>query len=552
MPAKRPPRWRGIPIVLLFAAACGVVACSGPPQPARRVNAGTTYYLSPSGNDAAAGTSPATAWRTVGHASRVSLRPGDRLLLQGGQQFTGQLTIGRQDAGNAARPLVIGSYGHGRATITSIGAAVYVHDTAGIDISDLDLRGKPPAGHSGAGLILYNDLPAGHRLDHVSIDDVNVSGFDNGIAFGGQNDGAGFGNVQVSNCVLSDNVDSGLESYGATFNATSPSYANQSVSVLNVVASQNHGDPQVKTHNTGNGIVLGSVHDGTIAWSTADNNGGSGGDVQGPAGIWTYDSTDVSIEHDLSFDNRTPNRVDGNGFGLDQNTSDSLMQDNLSYGNDGTGFLVYSGLNNKAQTDNVVRYNISSADVRDASTYYGGISVIGDVANTEVYQNTVIMTSAPSLSPPGLRLGAVIRGVTVRNNIFASNYGPVIADSSAVLPSMANLQGNDYFTAFGAWSVAWGATTYYSLAAWRAASSQEIVAGKASGSTANPDMAGTILGLRTKSVASMTAAGSGFILHPGSPLIGAGLDLARFGTNPGSVNYAGKQESTLHPNVGAQ
>jgi hypothetical protein len=117
---------------------------------------------------------------------------------------------------------------------------------------------------------------------------------------------------------------------------------------------------------------------------------------------------------------------------------------------------------------------------------------------------------------------------------------------------MANLQGNDYFTAFGTWSIAWGTMTYYSLATWRAASSQEIVAGKASGFTANPDMAGTILGLHTKSAASLTVAGNGFILHPGSPLIGAGLDLTRFGLNPGSADYAGKQESTLHPNVGAQ
>jgi hypothetical protein len=233
------------------------------------------------------------------------------------------------------------------------------------------LRGQPAAGHSGAGLILYNDLPAGHRLDHVSIDHVSVSGFDSGVAFGGQNAGAGFGNVQVSNCVLSDNVDTGLESYGPPFNAQSPSYANQNVSAVNVTASSNYGDPQVTAHNTGNGIVLGSVRDGTISWSTAENNGGSGGAVQGPAGIWTYNSTGVAIEHNLSFDNRTPNRVDGNGFGLYENTSDSVMQDNLAYGNDGTGFLVYSGRNNGAQTDNIVRYDISSADVRDGSTYYG-------------------------------------------------------------------------------------------------------------------------------------------------------------------------------------
>ena len=60
--------------------------------------------------------------------------------------------------------------------------------------------------------------------------------------------------------------------------------------MLDVVASQNHGDPRVTSHNTGNGIVLGSVRDGRIIWSTADDNGGAGGDsTQGPTGIWAFD-----------------------------------------------------------------------------------------------------------------------------------------------------------------------------------------------------------------------------------------------------------------------
>ena len=137
---------------------------------------------------------------------------------------------------------------------------------------------------------------------------------------------------------------------------------------VRVVASQNQGDPGVTSHNTGNGIVLGSVRDGAIEWSTADSNGGAGGDTaQGPAGIWAYDSTDVSIEHSLSYENQTANKVDGNGFDLDQNTSDSVLQDNLSYSNAGAGFLVYSRLSNGAQRDNVVRYNISSGDAGDAA-----------------------------------------------------------------------------------------------------------------------------------------------------------------------------------------
>jgi hypothetical protein len=518
--------------------------------------AGTTYYVSPSGNDAAAGTSPATAWRTLGHVSRVPLGPGDRLLLQGGGQFPGQLTIGRGDAGNAARPLVIGSYGSGLATITSIGAAIYVYDTAGVEISDLNLVGRPPAGHSGGGITLYNDLSVGHQLKQVTVDHVAVSGFYNGISFGGNHAGAGFADVRISDCTLSNNVDTGLLSYGPLFNGQSPSYANQNVSVSDVVSFSNHGDPQVKTHNTGNGIVLGSVRDGTISGSTAYDNGGAGGDREGPAGIWTYDSTDVDIERNLSYDNQTPDRVDGNGFGLDQNTSDSVMQRNLSFGNAGTGFLVYSPLKNGAEKNDVVQYNISSDDARDGTTFYGGITIDGIAADVDVDQNTVVMTPSPVLPPgvtsPALRLSAGLSSVNVRNNIFATNYGPVVADTTALKRTLASLQGNDYFTAFGPWSITWGSASYDSLAGWRSASSEETAAGHAAGLTVDPGTVGPVVGIQAKLAANGVAATRGFALRTGSALIGAGLDLAGRHVGPKqATNYAGQPVSAAHPNIGA-
>ena len=305
--ANRPVhRRRAGLIALLGAVVMLTVACSAwssaNSHPAERPIASTTYYLSPSGSDAAAGISPAKAWRTLGRASRAVLRPGDRLLLEGGQQFSGQLTIGESDGGDVARPLTIGSYGDGPATIMSASFAIYVHDASGVDITGLNVVGQPSGGgppgpgpqlggSNGAGVNIYNDLPAGHRLSGIVISHVYASGFDNGIAVGGGHSGAGFSNVQISDCLVSGNVDAGLESYGQQFDAESPNYANQNVTVSDVVASQNQGDPRVTSHNTGNGIVLGSVRDGTIERSTADSNGGAGGDTaQGPTGIWAYDS----------------------------------------------------------------------------------------------------------------------------------------------------------------------------------------------------------------------------------------------------------------------
>ncbi len=558
----RSGNWRrAAQIILLSTTVIVAAACTSVAPPAPHRATGITYYVSPSGNDAAAGTSPATAWRTLRRTSQAILRPGDRLLLQGGQLFPGQLTIGPGDAGEAARPLLIGSYGQGPATITSARFAIYVHDTAGIRITGLNLVSQPSAsnlpgqqagGGDGAGVNVYNDLSAGHRLDHVVIDHVYASGFGSGIAFGGANSGAGFSDVQVSDCLVRGNIDSGLESYGPRFDAQSPTYANQNVTVSDVVASENHGDPKVTSHNTGNGIVLGSVRDGSIAWSTADNNGGAGDAAQGPTGIWFYDSTDVSIEHSLAYGNQTANKADGNGFGLDQNTSDSIMQDDLSYDNAGAGFLVYSSLNNGAQKNNVVRYDISSGDSSDGSETDGGISVVGAVAHADVYQNTVVMTSGSGPPPSALRLGSAVYPITARNNIFAVDTGAIVSDTRAVPTATVVLQGNDYYSAAGHWSIEWGATAYHSLASWRTATSEETVAGQKTGGTVNPDLTGPVLGLQMDVATSQPGAGNGFVLRVGSPLLGAGLALARFGLKPGSVNYGEKQTSALHPNVGAQ
>jgi len=514
-------------LLILCCAALVLVACTRTPIPDPTASGPPTYYLSPSGDDAAAGTSPETAWRSLSRASRAVLRPGTRLLLQGGQRFTGQLTLDRADAGDADRPVVISSYGRGLATISSGSTAIYLHDTAGVDVSDLDLVGR----HGAAGLNVYNDLPAGHRLGHVVVAGVRATGFANGIVIGGQNGGAGFGQVRISNCVLNANVDAGLITYGPAFLAGAPAYANRDVTVSHVAASGNAGNPHGGQKPTGNGIVLGSVRDGLVTWSTASGNGGSSTAVHGPAGIWAYDSTGVVIEHSVAYGNRTGNRVDGNGFGLDQNTSHSVLQFDRSYGNDGAGFLVYSALGNGAQRDNVVRYDISSGDVRDANAFYGGITVIGRVARADVYQNTVVMTRGPG---PALRLGPAVHAVSVRNNILAARRGPIVAAVRALPPHSAVLQGNDYFSAAAPWAVTWGPASYASLSAWRAASAQELVAGRTSGFAVDPRLTPR------------------FALPAGSPLLGAGLDLAVFGLEPGPVNYAGRTVSARHPDVGAQ
>jgi hypothetical protein len=76
-----------------------------------------TYYVSPSGNDSHSGTSTQNAWRTIDKVNTINLNPGDKVLLQGGHDYPGNLILTAEDAGTPTRPVIIGSYGSGRARI---------------------------------------------------------------------------------------------------------------------------------------------------------------------------------------------------------------------------------------------------------------------------------------------------------------------------------------------------------------------------------------------------------------------------------------------------
>ncbi len=71
-----------------------------------------TYYVdSAAGDDANAGTSSATAWRTLAKANTAQLAPGAQLLFERGGVWAGSLKVGAN--GTAQAPITIGAYGTG-------------------------------------------------------------------------------------------------------------------------------------------------------------------------------------------------------------------------------------------------------------------------------------------------------------------------------------------------------------------------------------------------------------------------------------------------------
>ncbi|WP_412075623.1 right-handed parallel beta-helix repeat-containing protein [Streptomyces xanthophaeus] len=529
--------------VIALLTGCDVLKPYTPPRPPSK--GGLTFYVSPEGDDKRDGLSEATAWRTLARADQVPFRPGDRLRLKGGGRFPGGLTIGTGDAGSAPKPVVIDSYGTGRATIATRGTAgIAVYNTAGVEIRNLALVGDAKAQRSADGISFFNDLRDGKPLDHVRISGVDVSRFQHGIRLGTGPKSSGFRDIQISDSAVHHNQEAGLVTYGPRFTAKEPGYAHEKLVITRVEAYSNPGDPTAHDRNTGSGIVLGSLRGATVQQSVSYDNGAksSARAQEGPEGIWTYDSTRVVIQNNKAYRNRTGSRVDGGGFGLDNNVSSSVLQYNLSYGNDGAGFLVYSGESTNAHKDNVVRFNYSWDDARKLP-WYGGIVAYGNLMrDLDIYHNTVILRSSGIDRPPALRLRNGMSGVSVRNNIFVTNGAPVVDSDTNYTQALVRLQGNDYFST-GDWKLQWGKARYSDLEVWRKRAGQERMGAVVTGSSADPCLMGAVA-----PVADLAGAAP-LVSQCADELEGA-VTLRSVGVDPGPVDYFGTRLSTA-PFAGA-
>ncbi|GGV16239.1 hypothetical protein GCM10010275_67180 [Streptomyces litmocidini] len=535
--------------MLLLLTGCDV---PGVYRPARPASGGPfTFYVSADGDDENDGMSPEKPWRTLDHANTVNFRPGDRLRLKGGERFRGTVTLGEGEAGSAARPVVIESYGTGRATIAPRGTSgITVRDTAGVEIRNIAVVGDRGALREGVGIAFRATRPGKQRLAHVRITNVEARGFQNGISVG-TDDGAaaGYSDVRISDVSVHHNLEAGLVFYGPEFDADNPVYAHSGLRIERVTASSNSGAPSSDSRNTGSGIALGSVRDAKVRLSVAHDNGArSAADaVEGPEGIWVYDSTGVVLENNRSYRNRTGSRVDGGGFGLDNNVSHSIMQYNLAYGNDGPGFLVYSGQPTGAHRDNVVRFNMSWDDARKLPAY-GGIVAYGTrMKNVDIYNNTVVMRTrglasakAAGIQPPALRLRDGMSGVKVRDNILATDGGPLIDAESPYLPGTHQLRGNVYYS-MGPWSLSWGNRRFTDLADWRTASGQELLDGEPTGTGDDPC-------LRALTVPVTDPAGDENLVPRCEEEAAVSMGPQGSGTDAGPVDYFGHRlPSELRP-----
>jgi hypothetical protein len=445
----------------------------------------TDYYVTVAGDDGALGTSPEKAWRSVARVNAGSFRPGDHISFQGGQEFHGSLLLGQDSAGQTNAPVVITSFGGGRAKLLAGRKNGITIDSAGwVSISSLVLFGDGPTNNTGYGILCDNRLGL-KRLEHVCVENVEASGFGiTGILISGT--GAGFDHVRVVSCDVHDNLRGGLAVAGR-LPWDSPLYAHTDVVVSRCAAHDNSGDPDYAKNHSGSGIVLYEVDGGWVDECRAWENGQLCTHANGGVGIWTCASRNVVIERCESFGNRSAGG-DGGGFDLDGGSIDCVLQHNYSHANDGPGLMVYTyPYASHGDRGNIVRFNVSDNDSRKRRSY-AGLWIRSDgrgMTGLKVYNNTVRIG-------PRSDQAAFVDGNGVeaefRNNIFVGCAEAVPLKVERPQTRL-RFENNLYWAGGAPIGIHWGSQTYMDLADWRQATGQESLDGRPVGIFADPDLA---------------------------------------------------------------
>ena len=474
------------------------------------------YFVSASGNDENDGTRNA-AFKSISRINSVHLNPGDSVLFEAGHHFNGSLILQSDSAGDSFHSIYVGSFGSGYASLEAGNAsAIIIQKTNWVVLKKLKLIGSGrKKGNTHDGLLIKNS-------SHISADNLLITGFQkSGLLISSSED------ISVTNISAFENGAAGISVEG-TYAVKS---SNHNIYIGHCRAENNPGDPSNLTNHSGNGIVVGSCSKVLIEYCTATNNGWDMPRIgNGPVGIWAYEADSVTIQHCLSYRNKTSaGAADGGGFDLDGGVTHSVIQYCLSYENQGAGYCIFQYLYASPWHDNIFRFNISINDgsVSDAGAglyIWNSSRDSNQFYNSLVYNNTIYNSKVAAVSFSELSMR---KGFAYYNNIFVGK------DSL-----MKGNVGNDIFIGNDWWSLNRGFNIEGNtdFESWTRQSGKEMISGKLKGLNRAPEFLGPVN--TTLTSASGLKKFDHFKLLVKSPLRFSGINLrSLYDINIGSTDF---------------
>jgi len=495
--------------------------------------AATNYYVGSNGNDGVAQPTALQPWKSVAKVNALQLGPGDSVLFRGDDSLSGSISLTSEDAGSATSPVVISSYGNGRAVIVS-GASdgLNANGCRYIKVSRLAFVGASRLTGAKAGC-MYNGVRDSY-IDSVYARGYNWSGIDLKSSV----------NVRLTNSYVTDNGTVGILLEGSTDNC----YVGYCKAINNpgYPTSPGHSGNGILMYHSPKNCVIEYCESAENGWDMGNPNGGFG-----PGGIWTESADNILIQFCISHNNKTTkNHSDGVGFDFDARTTNCTMQYCYSYQNDGSGYF-YCENTAGPSTNNVVRYCISEDDGSMSGSFHGGLLVNGGNQSGGRFYNNILYTTAlmagADRSGNPRRSSCVWLGdqsdqqLLLYNNIFIlKGSGPIVS----------NMHGtafrNNLFWCVGGGTPTWtgynaqGAyTTYRSLEEWANGTGNEKINGQFVGVYADPLLANAGSGEKLTDPTKLPQLFA-YLIKPGSPCIDKGVDLQALGINPGTRDFYGR------------
>ncbi len=395
-------------------AGLSVVAVAAPASAA-----GTTYYVDAvAGSDAAAGTSTATAWKTLTKVGATTFAAGDRILFNRGQSWTGQLhPLG---SGTSSSPITIGAYGSGNrpkidgSSLTgglTTGAAVYLNNQQYWTIDNLEVVNNSGTDNFGSmtvngahrdGILVNNT--SGSTLSGITITNNWVHNV-NGCFHCSEIDSHGNGGITVlaqgtsdswANVLIQSNTVDSVGRTGIGFWDISYYTSDQTVVVASQLSTGVTVQDNVVTNTDSDGIVVYGSKGSMLQRNVVGNAGQKtivGSTEPSAAGLWPTRGMDAVVQFNEVY-GTLKQGTDGQGFDVDLASINTKVQYNYSHDNEG-GFLLMMG---GYSSNLVVRDNLS---VNDGWGGEKGIFTFsyGVQENTDIYNNTVYIPSGSTAKP---------------------------------------------------------------------------------------------------------------------------------------------------------
>lgn len=341
----------GIAVAVLLA---GCVAESPSPSPTRTASTATVFRLdcrAPSGGDG----SRARPWSTVDQVNaHAAFLPGERILIARGSVCAGGLAP--KGSGANGDPIVLGAYGSGAAPVINGGGtpdqtgAVQLTDQHDWVVQDLEVTNLAPAGPDDtlrAGILALDD--GSGALGRITIRRNTVRQVTSSPA-GASADPHEFGGVSVlvrgeagrtgalADIRIEDNHVDHVGRMGIV--AWSDAWPASPLTGVSITGNR-------VTDVEGDGIIVWGVDGGVLERNVVDGFGhlpacprcSNPTANTASAGLWPVMSTRILMRYNEASGGGAAGG-DGQGFDLDDSTSDVVMEGNWSHDNEGGGVLI--------------------------------------------------------------------------------------------------------------------------------------------------------------------------------------------------------------------